>query len=378
MLNVAPVTSKRDWKTFVDLPWFIYANDPNWAPPLRISIHDILNVKKNPFFKHATSRAFVAYRDRKAVGRITATIDTVNNEFHSENVGVFGYFECENNGETAKALLDTASDWLKERGVQKIRGPINLSTNNECGLLVEGFSAPASVMMNYNPSYYEALIGQNGFKKEKDLYAWEVDQKNSLSDRMLAQIERLRAKSQIQIRPIRMSDFKKEVETILEIYNDAWETNWGFVPMNREEFLHTAKDLKLIVDPELALILEKNGEAIGFGLALPDLNQVLKKIPSGKLLPFGLLKLLWNLKGPGRRKTVNRARIVTLGIKKQYQTRAVGPLVYSEFFKRGPKRGYYFGEASWILEDNAPMNKALEGMGAQKTKTYRIFEKQIS
>lgn len=378
-LRLQVVLTPRDWAKFVALPWDsgIYANDPNWVPPLRLQIKDLLDPKKNPFFKHAKVYAVIAWRGKCPVGRLLGVIDENHNTFHDEKIAFFGFFESEKNPETAQALFAEISKWAQLRGMRELRGPMNPSTNHECGLLVDGFEDPPSVMMTYNPPYYGALIEGCGLKKSKDLYAWELKQSTTFSDRLLKHAERLKRRTQIHIRPVNLKNFDAEVDQILEIYNNAWEKNWGFVPMTPEEFRHMAKDLKSVLDPRLLLIAEVRGEAVGFALALPDINQALKSNRSGKLLPLGLVKLLWNLKGPGRKKRLNRLRILTLGIKRGHQSSGLGPLLYTEYLKLGRELGYERGEASWILEDNLPMNRALEQMQASHTKTYRIYEKGI-
>jgi hypothetical protein len=379
MDQLKPVESKQDWSDFIDFPWTIYQGDPNWVPPLRIAVRDLLDVSKNPFFKHSTMHPVLAYRDGKCVGRIVAVIDDNHNKYHEEKTAFWGFFECINDQKVANALFDEAARWSKSKGMTMIRGPMNPSTNHECGLLVEGFNDPPTVMMTYNPPYYGTLVETYGMVKAKDLYAYDIDgRKSKFSEKLVAQAERLKQGGNVTFRAIDMKNFETEIEMVLGIYNDAWEKNWGFVPMEPEEFRHMAKDMKMIVDPNLVLIAMVKGEPAGFALTLPDVNQAQKKISDGKLFPTGLLKLLWFAKGPGRKSTINRCRILTLGIKKQYRELAIGPLLYTEYFKRGPALGYPVGEASWILEDNKPMNRALELMGSAKTKTYRIYDRALA
>ncbi|NDD90491.1 N-acetyltransferase [bacterium] len=378
MIEIRPVRSSQDWEQFIGFPWKIYSGDPNWVPPLRIAVRDMLDVRKNPFFKHAFMNAWLALRGGEVVGRIVGVVDDNHNRFHNEKVAFFGFFESINQKEVAAKLFSTVESWARERGMTTLRGPVNLSTNHEAGLLVDGFESPPSVMMTYNPKYYEPLFDGAGFTKAKDLLAYDVNSNSRFSERLLAQSERLKANGNVSFRTINMRKFADEVSLILDIYNDAWESNWGFVPMQPDEFQHMAKDLKAIVDPNLLLIAEVRGEPAGFGLTLPDVNQVFKKIPDGKLFPTGLVKLLWNLKGPGRASTVNRCRILTLGIKKAFRNFSLGPLFYTEYLKRGPAAGYPVGEASWILEDNRAMNRALEMMCGERTKVYRIYDRPVS
>lgn len=378
MVTLKPVEINADWDLFIDLPWKIYKDDPNWVPPLRIAVKDLLDVKKNPFFKHAYMHPVLAFRDGVCVGRIVGVVDDSHNEFHAEKTAFFGFFESINDEKVSHALLDEVSRWAKSKGMTMLRGPMNPSTNHECGLLVEGYNDPPSVMMTYNPPYYATLLEKWGLTKSKDLYAFTIDgNRVKFSDRIMAQAEKLRRGNIVTFRPVNLSKFDEEIEKILEIYNDAWEKNWGFVPMSPDEFRHMAKDMKAILDPELLLIAEVRGKPAAFALTLPDVNQAIKKVKDGKLFPTGLLKLLWNIKGPGRKKTINRCRILTLGIKKEFREYGIGPLLYAEYYKRGPALGYPIGEASWILEDNRPMTKALQFMKAERTKVYRIYDSAL-
>ena len=379
MFQLKRVETKSDWADFIGLPWSIYQNDPNWVPPLRIAVRDLLNPKKNPFFKHATMHPVIAYRDGKCVGRAIGVIDDTHNRFHGEKTAFFGFFECINDPTLANQLLDEVAQWAKFKGMTLLRGPMNPNTNYECGLLVEGFTDPPSVMMTYNPPYYATLFENWGLSKSKDLLAYVIDSADlKLSERLVAHAERLKKRGRVTFRTIDMKNFDREVELILGIYNDAWEKNWGFIPMEEDEFRHMAKDMKGIVDPRLVFIAEVRGQPAGFALTLPDVNQAIKKVEDGKLLPTGIFKLLWNLKGPGRKKTINRCRILTLGIKKAYQEAGIGPLLYLEYMKVGPALGYPSGEASWILEDNKPMNAGLEMMGAKRTKVYRLYDRPLA
>ena len=377
MLEIKKVETPAQWKQFIDFAWDLYKDDPNWVSPPRIAIKDLLDPKKNPFFKHAEIYPLIAYSDGKVVGRILGVIDQNNNEFHSEKAVAFGYFEAINDDQVTSGLVDEVTRWGQSKGMNILRGPINLSTNNECGLLVEGFEEPPQLMMTYNPKYYSDLFEKQGLHKAKDLFAYGLKVGGKFSPAVYRQSERLMKKSDLKIRKIDMKRFKEEVASIQRIYNDAWEKNWGFVPMLPEEFDHMAKDLKMIVDPELVLMAEVRGRIVGFSVTLPDVNQAFKKVPDGKLLPFGLFKLLWFLKGPGRKKTIDRCRVVILGIERAYQELGLGPIFYVETARRAEENGYKTGEASWILEDNVPMNKALERMCGLRNKVYRIYEKAL-
>lgn len=378
MYQIKVIEGKSEWSDFIDLPWSIYKGDPNWVPPLKIAVRDLLDVNKNPFFKHAYIYPLIAYNaEGRCVGRVMGIVDENHNKYHAEKTAFFGFFEVIDDQKLANLLMDKVVQWAKSKGMETLRGPMNPSTNHECGLLVEGFNDPPSVMMTYNPPYYIKLLETFGMAKAKDLFAYTISSNAKFSDRLIAQAERLRARGRVSFRTVKLNDFDREVETILEIYNDAWEKNWGFVPMEPDEFRHLARDMKSIMDPNLCLIAEVRGQAVGFALTLPDVNQAIKKVKDGKLLPTGLFKLLWNLKGPGRKKTINRCRIVTLGIRKEFRDYGIGPLLYTEYLSRGPALGYPTGEASWVLEDNKPMNKALALMCGERTKVYRIYDRTL-
>lgn len=378
MYQIRPVETKTEWSQFIGLPWKIYKNDPNWVPPLRMAVRDVLDVNKNPFFRHAYMRPFLAWRDGEPVGRIVGIIDDVYNRFHKSSTAFFGFYESINDQTLAEELFEAAAVWARSRGMNSFIGPMNPSTNHECGLLVEGFEDPPQVMMPYNPEYYSKLFEKTGFIKAKDLLAYAIRTDAKFSDKLLAHSEKLKQNAAVTLRPIDMSRFDSEVTNILEIYNDAWESNWGFIPMDEVEFRHMAKEMKAVMDPKLLMIVEVQGRPAAFGLALPDVNQALKKIKNGRLCPMGIAKLLWFLKGPGRKKTINRCRVLTLGVKKDYQKLGLGPLIYPEYLKIAASLGYYKGgEASWILEDNIPMNRALEMMCGKRTKVYRLYSRSI-
>jgi hypothetical protein len=378
MLKLKAVETKADWDAFFGLPWKIYRGDPHWVPPLRIAVRDLLDVTKNPFFKHASMHPMLALRGDEVVGRIVGVIDDNHNKFHGEKTVFFGFLELVDDQALCNRLLDEVARWGRSKGMTLMRGPMNPSTNHECGLLVEGFDDPPAIMMTYNPPYYARLLEGWGLAKSKDLLAYEIDRRKSkFAERLLAQAERLRAGGRVTYRTIDMSRFDQELKVVQDIYNDAWEKNWGFVPMEPDEFRHMAKDMKMILDPELVLFADVGGEPAAFALALPDINQALRKIEDGRLFPTGLLKLLWHTQGPGRRKTLTRCRILTLGVKKKFAQAGIGPLLYTEYLKRGPAAGYSVGEASWILEDNVPMNKALKLMAGERTKVYRIYDKAL-
>ena len=372
-IDVKPVRTSGDRHRFIEFPYQLYRGDAHWIAPLRMAQKDILNTKRHPFYKTSDVEMFLARRDGRVVGRIMAILNRAHNEFHNERAGFFGFFEVENDEQAAGALLGAARDWVLGRGAVVIRGPVNPSTNYECALLVEGFDLDPMVMMTYNPPYYAALLEGHGMKKAMDLYAYDIaaDYFNH-SNKLQRVAERLRKKSNIRVRTVNMKDFKNEVEIIRQVYNDAWSRNWGFVPMSEEEFDHLAKDLKQIVDPRVVLIAEQafdgsTPRAVGFLLAVPDLNRALKKI-RGRLLPLGLLKLLWHSR------KISSIRVITMGGILEFQNLGMGSIFLDEIYRRGPAAGFPTGEMSWVLENNVMMNRAAELIGGRRTKTYRIYE----
>lgn len=371
-LEVREVTSSSQLKTFIKFPWKVYADNPNWVPPLIIDRKDFFNKRKNPFYRFADVRLLLAYRNGEPVGRIATCINRSHNEFHQEKVGFFGFFECIQDYDVAHRLLKVAMIYLKKAGMEVMRGPCNFSTNHEVGLLIDAFDKPPMVMMPYNPPYYAEFFERFGLKKAKDLFAFLITQDDVPSERIQKVVERLRERSGAKFRTLKMSDFDNEVQRVIKIYNEAWENNWGFVPLSEDEFVHIAKDMKMILNPEMVLFAEIDGEMAGFALALPDVNQVFKKL-NGRLLPFGIFRLLWDLKIRKKGK-INQARILTLGIVKKFQKRGLDNVFYYDLFYNGIKNGYFAGEMSWILEDNRMMVSAAELLGGKPYKTYRIYQ----
>ena len=369
--EIAPGESTR---AFAGLSWTINAADPNWVPPLRMMLNALLDRRKHPFYQHADVAFFLAERDGQPVGRIAAIVNHRSNEFHGDRIGFFGLFESVDDPAVSGALLETAAEWLKARGMDTMRGPFNLSTNDELhsgGVLIDGFDTPPTVMMGHNPPYYGRLMEAAGLAKAKDLLAFWLPH-NQPPQRLLDGIDRLGKREGWRIRSVDMKRLKDEIRVVEEVYNSAWERNWGFVPMTPAEFASMAKEMKTVVDPDLVLIAEKeDGEPIGFFLALPDLNQIFIKIRSGRLLPFGIFRLLFG------RKKIRTARLLTLGLKTGYQASGIGAAMYTRAFQVGAQKGYTQAEGSWILEDNGRMCQAMEKIGAYVYKRYRVYERPL-
>jgi hypothetical protein len=370
-IEVSPVENRRALQDFIRLPWKFYRDDPCWVPPLLVDMKKLLDRSKNPFFDHSTAEFFLARRNGEIVGRIAAILNNNHNRFHNERAAFFGFFECANDTEAASALLERAARWAREKGMVELRGPMNYSTNETVGILIEGFDTSPYIMMPHNPAYYPALIEAAGFEKAMDLYAWWLLTEKGLNPKIVRVGEKVLNDGGIRVRSIDMKRFWDEVEIIKGIYNDAWSNNWGFVPMTDAEFHHMAKDLKAAVDPRVLLIAEKNGEPVAFSLALPDFNQALKKL-NGRLFPTGLLKLLYHARH------IRQVRVLALGIAKKYQNwNGFGAALYYESFRRGVEAGYRSCEFSWTLESNDLINRSMSLFGAQIYKRYRIYRKLL-
>jgi GNAT superfamily N-acetyltransferase len=371
-LEVRPVASQRELNTFIKLPWRLYRNEPNWVPPLLFDRKRFFDRGRNPFFKHAEVEFFLAWRGEEPVGRITAQIDRHFNEFQQHDWGMFGFFECEDDPEAAGALLSAASDWLAARGRDRIVGPMDFTTNDECGVLVDGYDLLPTVLTNWHHPYYPGLIEGAGLTKAMDLYMWtlEVSERSSVSPviwRAAADVER---KYGITVRPMRKKEMEAEIGRFLEVYNAAWERNWGFTPLTEEEVRHYAKDLKPVLDENWAFIAEKDGEPVAAALTLPDYNQVLKHL-NGRLLPFGWAKALW-YKGK-----IDRVRVFALGVKPEYQHTGIGAKLYEMHYDAAERTNQKKGETGWILETNKSMNRAMERMGGKIVRTYRVYERLL-
>ncbi|MCK9409919.1 MAG: hypothetical protein WCX28_03570 [Bacteriovoracaceae bacterium] len=368
--TVRTVQSSSDTKKFIDFLYTQYKDDPNWVPPLRMDREKLIDKKKNPFYKHSEMELFLAERDGKVIGRIGAIVNHHHNTEHNDKVGFFGFFECVNEQEVANALFDVAKKYLTSKGMNAMRGPANPSVNDEYGLLVDGFDKPPVVLMTYNPNYYESLILNYGLKKEKDLYAYILDQKTVYTEKFVRANEIVKQRNSLTFRAINMKDFDNEVKRIKEVYNAAWQYNYGAVAMTDEEFEALAADLKMVVEPELVLLAEAKGKMVGFGLSMPDINVRLKGNRNGGLLG-GLLRLLVF------KKKIDLVRIIVLGVIPEYQKSGAAGVLFYETAVRAKKLGYQYGEASWILEDNVMMNRAAEAMQGKRYKTYRLFQLEI-
>jgi hypothetical protein len=383
-LEIRPVRTPADKKAFVELPWRLYRDDANWVPQLLSMAYEVVDTEKHPFYEFARLALFNAWRGDRLVGRIGAIDNPHHNQTHNDNVGFFGFFEAENDPEAAQALFDTAGDWLRARGKDAIRGPANPSVNDEYGLLVDGFDSPAVILMPYNPPFYVSLIQDAGLEKAMDLWAYYVPtsfyggaKADKLPSKLTRVVKAVRKRYGYTVRPINMRKLDEEVEKIKVVYRSAWERNWGAVPLTDHEIEHLLASLKQMADPELVIIAEDcEGNVAGMSLAVPDLNQALKKAypRPGVPEPLTLLKLVWHWKV---RSCVKAVRVLALGVLEPHRGRGVDALMMYETAQFGLRKGFDWGEMGWILETNDMMNRAAVMMGCEHYKTYRIYQKRL-
>jgi len=372
-VEVRPVSSKRERDAFIKLPWRLYAAESNWVAPLLFERREFLNPRKNPFFQHAQVQLFLAFRDGRAVGRISAHIDANLDAFQGTKWGLFGFFECEDDPEVARALIGAAETWLRARGRTKMVGPMDFTTNDECGLLIEGHERRAIILSGWHHPYYQRLLEESaGLEKAMDLLMWElhIEHRDRVHEAIWQVAADVEAKHGIVCRNFVKKDLEAEVSRFLEVYNAAWERNWGFVPLSEEELRHYAKNLKPILDENWAMVAEKRdtGEVVGAALTLPDYNQVLAQL-DGRLLPFGWVKAL------RERRKIDRVRVFALGVKPEFQHTGVAARFYQMHFDAAERTPQKRGEMGWILETNEPMNRAMEGMGGEVVRRFRVYER---
>jgi len=370
-VKIVKVESRKDLKKFIHFPWGIYKDNPNWVPPLIYDLKEKLNREKNPFFEHAEMDLFVAYKNDEITGRIAAIVDEEHNKFHDEKIVFFGLYESLNDLDTARSLLDKVVEWGRERGMDVLRGPVNLSMNDECAFLIEGFDSPPVIMMPYNPPYYLELMERSGLRKAKDLLAFYMTKDHETAEKVQQIVKKIRSETDITLRTLERKTVDKEAEKIKFIYNHAWERNWGFVPWTEKEMNHMVDKLKMIADFSLVILAEDKGKPVGFIFGLPNYNEVFKKM-NGRLIPLGILKFLFY------RKKIKGMRGIVFGVLKEYRMTGLSYLLYSELESNALMKGYEWAETSWQLEDNEPINKFIASMGGKVYKKYRMFEKRIA
>ncbi len=381
-IEIREITTPKERKEFIKFRWTIYKDDKNWVPPIFSEDLKRIDPEKNPFFSHAKVKLYMAYKDGKPQGRISAHIDQNYNNFHNEKVAFFGFFESVNDKNVAHALLKKAVEFAKENGMKEIRGPASFTSNDDdYGLLIEGFDMPAVIGMTYNPPYYIDLIESFGFKKAKDLVAYVItidDEYKKFIKHLERRLKPLTERSKkwgYTIRNVNLRKTDEEIKKIFEIYNEAWENNWGFVPFTYEEFKHVGDSFKDFAIPELAKIVEYKGEPVAFGLVIPDMNIILKKM-GGRILSLGLFNLIYHKLHNFHK--IEGSRLITLGIKAKYRKKGVDSLLYYHMMKDAiEKTNLKYCEVSWLLEDNYLIIRATKFMGGRHYKTYRMYNYMI-
>jgi GNAT superfamily N-acetyltransferase len=373
-INVLEVISRRERDAFIKFQWQIYSDDPAWVPPLIIERRAFLDRKRHPFYLHGDAALFLARRNDKIVGRIMASDDPNYNSLHQSNVGCFGLFESIDDHDVAAALLETAANWLRKKGRTEMMGPIDYSTNYVCGLLIDGFQFPPTILTAHNPPYYRELIESCGFSKAKDWYAWWFADPAKAAARLRPLAERFRKRWPLTIRTGNLKNIREESRRLRQIYNQAWEKNWGFVPFTEAEIEFMTHELKQLIIPEFALIAEVGDEPAGFILCVPDINVALRHI-NGRLatfgLPIGLVRLLYF-----KRRT-RTARLIALGVIEKYRRAGIAEMLVLRIVEDAMIKRGFTGELSLTLEDNFVINRFLAAIGATRYKTYRIYRKQL-
>jgi len=371
-LQVQQVDGRRGVATFVDAAWKVQAGRGTpWVPPLRAMVKDALDTRGNPFYREAERALFVARRGTEIVGRVAAVENRWHNLHHHDRVGFFGFFECLDDHEAARELLGAAERWLHHRGLDSVRGPVSPSMNHECGLLVDGFDTPPVLMTPWNPSYYGNLIEGAGYAKVQDLLGYWIPAGDKLAvpDRVRRLADRVLRTTRVTFRTLDVGTLQQEARKVLDLYNEAWSGNWGFVPPSWDEFWHTAKDLKSVLAAEFSFVAEVDGEIVGFMLIARDLNVLLRDMPSGRLWPANLARLLLGVQ------KIMRGRVVLLGLRSEYRNRGLFPLFAYEAARRALAIEAEGAEASWILDDNEALVAPLDAMGLTAYKRWRIYQK---
>jgi GNAT superfamily N-acetyltransferase len=374
-IEISEVGSRQERNAFIKFPWRVYANDPAWVPPLIIERKEFLNRKRHPFFRHGDAALFLARKNGEIVGRIMASDDPNYNALHQSNVGCFGLFECINDRDVAAALFERAASWLRKKGRTEIMGPIDYSTNYVCALLIDGFQFPPTILTAHNPPYYRDLIENCGFTKAKDWYAWWFDDPRNAVRQLRRLATRVHRRWPVTIRPANLKNIRDESRRLREIYNQAWEKNWGFVPFTEAEIQFMTKEMKPLLLPKFAWVAESGNQPVGFALGLPDINVILRDL-NGRLtrfgFPIGLIKLLFC------KKRIRKGRLIALGVIEKYRRAGIAEILVLRVMEETMVKRGITGELSMTLEDNFMINRFLEAIGAQRYKTYRIYSKPIA
>ncbi|PIY97160.1 MAG: N-acetyltransferase [Candidatus Kerfeldbacteria bacterium CG_4_10_14_0_8_um_filter_42_10] len=368
MITIKEVNNPKETKAFVKFPWLVYRNDPYWVPPLIAEQINFFYPEKNPYYQHSKVQLLMAYEDDRPVGRMSVHENILHCQKYREQMGFFGFFECFDNFSAAQALFDYAKKWLTNLGYSSMRGPANFSINGEYSVLVAGFDSSPMVMMTYNPPYYPKLLEQYGFSSSQEMYAFGHKVEEGLPENTLALAQAVRKKyPDLVMREMDVNQLEKEAKIVHKIYTEAWNENWSASPMSEQEMVKLAKELKMIIDPSLAFILEYQNKPIGFSLTVPDANQALKTA-NGRLWPFGLIKILL------KKRCLDSFRVLAMGVLKEYRHHGFDALFYQQTLENAQRKGYRFAEMSMINESNLPMRRVLERLGAKIYKTYRMYD----
>jgi GNAT superfamily N-acetyltransferase len=372
-VEVEPVGSRGDLREFIEFPYVLHSNAEQWVPPLRIERRLFLSPRFNAFFKHGEAQLFLARREGRVVGRISAQIDTAFNDYHDNAWGMFGFLELEDDVEALRALLGAAEGWLRERGRDRMVGPMDFTMNDESGVLIEGFELEPMIRQAWHPPYYQRICEEAGLEKAVDTFMWSlhITGRDKVMPIIWDLAEQLEPKHGIHIRKMSRRHLRRELDAFAEIYNEAWSRNWGFVPYSKEDLDAYAQELQLVYDRPWFMIAEDaDGKTVGMAITIPDVNQVLKKM-NGRLLPLGWWHYL------GKRRTIDRCRVGFLGVRPAYQHTGVAAGLYAEHFDMAEVTRVKGGEMGWILETNKAMNRAMEAMGGEIVKKYRVYERSL-
>ena len=371
-VDVRPVAGRRELREFIELPYRLHSTSQYWIPPLRIERRLFLNRRLNAFFKHGDAELFLAWRDGRVVGRVSAQVDEAWNAHHGDRAGMFGFLEFEDDPEILPALLAAAEGWLKARGRDELLGPMDFTMNDESGVLVEGFDREPMIKQPWHPPYYAERCAEAGLEKQVDLWMWELDisDRDKLLPVLFDLAEKLEPEHGVTIRKMSRRSLRKDMDRFAEVYNSAWARNWGFVPYSKADLDQYAQELQLVFDAPWFMVAEKDGETVAIAITVPDVNQVLKKM-NGRLLPFGWWTFL------RKKKIIDRCRVGFLGVKPEYQHTGVAAGLYVEHFELASVGPVTWGEMGWILETNRSMNRGMEAMNGRKVKTYRVYRKAL-
>lgn len=375
MISISLVSSRRSRKAFIDFPYRLYRDTPEWVPPLRLDMGHIINPKKNAFFEHGKATFFIARSpDGKVLGRIAGIVNGMHLKKYNDDVGFFGFFECIDDVDVSRPLFRAANDWLKTQGSQSVRGPVNPSLNATAGLLVSGFERQPAIMLTYNHPYYENLLLDSGLKRTKTMWSYYTNSRLVNKERLMRGAKIVKRRNpDLEIRELNMKEFDADLKLLLDIYNDAWSDNWGHVPMTENEIVQLTKEMKPIVDPRLINIVTDKGEPVAFSVSIPDINYAMVKLRNGRLFPTGFFKIMTMVK----MNMIRETRMILMGVKKSHQKKGLDMLVVADMLERNKKIGMLGCDMSWVLDENLRLRNFLDGIGCVKENEYALFEMPI-